>query len=86
MIWKKNKRRWDDGDRRIIKRFAIFPITCKEYWDDRVCIETRWFQTVYIKQEVVQSWHKWWWVNKYFCIEAEYEEYLKEEAAILRGE
>ncbi len=30
------------GDRRVIKRFALFPIT--------ICYETRWLETVYIKQ------------------------------------
>ncbi len=81
--WSKSKRRWSDGNRRIIKRFAFLPITCKQWWDDRVDTETRWFQTVYIEQQCTQSWHESWWENKRFVIEAEYEQYLEEEADIL---
>ena len=83
--WVKKKRRWNDGDWRIVKRFAFLPVTCRKYWDDRVDIETRWLQTVYIFQKFTASWHEWWWKNKYFCIKAEYEEYLKKEADILGG-
>jgi hypothetical protein len=83
LIWTRAKRIWKDGDVRIIKRFALFPITCRKHWDDRIDIETRWLQTVYVAQQLKQLWDEWWWTNKYFSNEAEYEEHLANEADIL---
>lgn len=71
-------------DNRVIKRFAWFPITCTEYWNDRKRSETRWLQTVYVRQTYKILWTEAWWVNDFFAIEAEYEAYLEEVKEILR--
>ena len=81
--WSKRKRRWRNDDCRIVKRFAIFPISCKEYRDDRIDTETRWLQTVYIIQMLRTAWDEYQWKNRRFVEKAEYEEYLKEEAEFL---
>lgn len=83
LIWTRVKRIWEDGDMRIVRRFALFPITCRRYWDDRIDIETRWLQTVYVAQKYTRVWSEAWWINKHFSTEAEYEEHLANEADIL---
>ena len=61
------------GDRRIIKRFALFPITVK--------YETRWLETVYILQ-IRRSSHLLYcgefWEPERFTTKAEYLKYKKE--------
>lgn len=46
------------GEKRVVKRFALFPITCGK--------ETRWFETVYIVQEAHVGLGEHWWENVKF--------------------
>ena len=55
MKWKHPK----DGQKRIIKKFALFPI--------RLNGETRWLETVYILQKYLDGNSCGYWDNKMFC-------------------
>ena len=47
----KHKKVYKRYDTRIIKRFALFPITIKHEYKDEIVKETRWLETCYIEQE-----------------------------------
>lgn len=59
-----------NNDRRIIKRFALFPITIYDKcdpWLERRHYERRWLETVYIEQNYESNeycWRNYKFVNK----------------------
>ena len=85
MRWKKNKRLWEKYDMRAVKRFALFPIICRQYFKKRVVAEVRWLKVVYVAQEYELSWSDHWWKNRYFITKKEYEQWIVENDLILRG-
>jgi len=45
-----------DGDTRIVTRFLLFPYRLND--------ETRWLETVRVKQQYTWSWYEGWWYGK----------------------
>lgn len=84
MRHKEVNRCWRQGDERVIKCFALFPITCRNKMITKVIIETRWLETVYIRQVYSADWGSLSvWKNKCFVTEKEYMTWKKEEAEAL---
>ena len=52
---------------RVVKRFALFPIKFGH--------ETRWLETVYIRQEIYDSFFGSYYYDKCFTTKEEYEKY-----------
>ena len=68
-----------DRDRRIVKKFALFPITIYyrcDRWLQRQYYETKWLETVYIEQEYKLQ--RDWWDNVSFVTKEEFIDYKKE--------
>lgn len=62
-----------NNERRIIKRFALFPITIYakcDRWLERRYYESRWLETVYIEQNYES--HTGWWENYTFVNKEDY--------------
>ena len=62
-----------NNDRRIIKRFALFPITIYDKCDlriERMYYERRWLETVYIEQNY--EYHMSCWTNYRFVDKDKY--------------
>jgi hypothetical protein len=78
------KRIYREHEQRVIKRFAWFPITCRQGWDNRVDSQTVWLKTVYVRQEYHPGYHTWWSSDE-FVGEEEYNAHLEETRAILAG-
>ena len=58
-----------NNDRRVIKRFALFPITIYDEcdsWIERTYYERRWLETVYIEQKYTLTgyWNNYKFVDK----------------------
>jgi len=53
---------YDIGDTRVVKKFALFPITSNK--DGRVI--TVWLETVKIKQRLCGIVGDWWWEDEEF--------------------
>lgn len=79
------KRIYREYEDRVVKRFAWFPITCRQGWGNRVDSQTEWLKTVYVRQEYQVSWSESDWTNKEFVGEDEYFAHLEETRAILAG-
>ncbi len=79
------KRVYRNYEHRVVRRFAWFPITCKQVWDNRVDSQTVWLKTVYVRQQYEASWGDYWWTNKEFVSEEEYYAHQEETRAILAG-
>ena len=54
---------------RAIKRFALFPINCKN--------EYRWLEMCYIFQSEWNLWHEYGWTNEFWMSKEEYEVWNK---------
>jgi hypothetical protein len=63
----------DTSRPRYVKRFALFPITI--YYTDKV--ETRWMETVYLKQTYSDIPKLGGWQNEKFVKESEFKYYTK---------
>ena len=65
-----------NNDRRIVKRFALFPITISyncDRWLEKQLYETKWLETVYIEQHFNLS--NGWWDNTSFVTKEDYVKY-----------
>ncbi len=81
----RQKRIYRQNEQRVVKRFAWFPITCRQGWDNRVDSQTEWLKVVYVRQEYAPSWGETLWDNKEFVGEDEYYAHLEETRKILAG-
>lgn len=79
------KRVYRDHEFRVVKRFAWFPIICRQRWDNRVDSQTVWLKTVYVRQEHRSGYNGSWWSNEEFVGEGEHYAHLEETRAILAG-